>query len=148
MSSRRVQLLAAIAAALEGSGKPAGLNVHRARLRPLEKDLLPAAIVYVPPETPEAVTLSPLAVDRKARVAVQLRAIAPEGTAAEDAVDPYYVWAVQAIQADPTLGGLALDTNEVSVTYDAIESDSVLAACEVLFEVTYETAESDPEMAP
>lgn len=148
MASRRELILQAVVAALGASSKPTGVAVHRYRTRPLERDALPALVVYpAVREGAVAETITRLdhddALERALRVRVEIRA---EGEPPDEALDPLYVWVVKSLRADPTLGGLAQDLEEEAVSFDAAERDAVYAAAAVDFHVTYYTSEDDPEV--
>lgn len=149
MPSRREQLVLAAVAALDAAGKPAGLAVHRFRTRPIQKDQLPALVVYPAPDG-EAVARGDGARGYKARrtlvLRVECRAIAPDGTPCDAALDPYTSWAVRALMQDPTLGGLALNAQEAAVLWDAEELDRVYAAAAVDVRLDYVTAAADPDL--
>lgn len=131
-----------MAAALDGVSKPTGLNVHRQRTRPIEKDGLPAQVLYLLNEDTEERAAGQI--DRRARFAVESRVTA-SGESPDAALDEYLSWAVKALRADPTLGGLSSDVKERGTEWDHVELDKVFGAARTIFEVHYQTADDDPE---
>ncbi len=147
--SRRSAILVEIVARLDAVGKPADVTVHRSRTRPIDKDALPAMVVYLLEETTESRSSGRHKARRRSKVRVECRvavAADDETTLPDDAVDPLLSWAVRSLLADPTLGGLAIEVIEESTTWDAEESDRVYAAAAVDFTVDYITAAGDPDV--
>lgn len=140
--------MVAAVAALSASGAPGGLQVHRARARPIERDTLPAVVVYSanPPLGGESERVTRLdhdaGVERELNLRVEIRVA---GEAPEPLIDPIYAWVVRSLRGDPTLGGLALDLEELRSADDAAVMRVPVGARAVDFRVTYHTAEDDPE---
>lgn len=151
MASIREQILEKVKTLLGGAGKPTGLTVHRFRTWPIERDNLPAQVIYPATSAGGAVAESVDPFDgignvaRELRVRVESRVEVPEKTPPDSALDPLYLWAVQTLMADVTLGGLALDVQEEATSFDADEFEKVIAACATDFLVTYVTLREDPE---
>jgi len=145
MASIRKQIAAAIESALNGAGKPTGLNVHRMRTRSLKKDDLPAAIVYF--DRAQTENRASQLIDRRETFVIELRVQGSQGTAPDDSIDPYYVWAVKALMADETLGGLAHRIDEVGFEVAAVEEDKIYVAGALEILVYYQTRRTDPEQA-
>lgn len=139
--SRREAVLQAVVTALNGTGKPADLTVHRSRTRPIDKDDLPAAIVYVLSETVPTQYGVPL-VDREVIVAIETRA---SGNPPDAALDEYLSWPVRALITDHTLGGAAMNVTEQETTWIAEELDKVYGAAQQRFAITYRTRHDDPD---
>lgn len=151
MPSQRERILQAIVARLD-SDKLSGVTVHRYRTRPIHADKLPAWVVYpitAPAGESERVARRPAGgkVDRTVNIRVELRVVAEPPQAPDEALDPHYVAIVKSLMGEPTLGGLALDIEERATSFDAAEHDQVYAAAATDFDVTYATAEIDPEQA-
>jgi len=150
VASVRERIVEAAMTALEQSASPNPAVVHRYRTRPIERDQLPAIVLYptVPPGRGQSELVQRLdhddGLERTLNLRAECRAEVAEGEIADAVVDPLYLWVVTALRADPTLGGLAVDLQERAVSYDAAESGRIFAACAVDFEVTYYTAEDDP----
>ena len=148
MASIREQIIQAVVAALDGSGKPAGLTVHRYRTRPLEKDDLPAQVVY-PAGTGGAVAETVRLyggtndVLRELRVRIESRVM---GAQPDQLLDPLYIWAVKAVMSDPTLGGLAHEIREEATSFDAVEFEQPVGASATDIIVEYVTSQDDPEI--
>ena len=149
MASIREQIIQAVVTALDGAGKPQGLTVHRYRTRPIEKDKLPAQVVYPSGSGGSVAETTSLYggmaddVLRELRVRVESRAT---GEPADQALDPLYLWSVRSIMADPTLGGLAFSIREEATSFDAAEFEEVIGAAATDFIVEYVTSRDDPEI--
>lgn len=148
MASIREQILAYFVTKLGEAGKPAGLTVHRFRTRPIDRDSLPAQVVYPAGRDggiAEAVSQysGEGDVTRELTVRVESRIV---GEPPDQLLDPLYAWAVKQIMADTTLGGLALGVREEATSFDADEREVVVGACATDFAVTYSTEFNDPEL--
>lgn len=124
-----------------GASKPAGLAVHTRRTRPIEKDNLPAQVVYLVDEDVAEYTHEE-DVARELAVIVESRVVADD---IEAELDPLMNWAVQVLLADPTLGGLAVMVREQRLEWAAAETDKVYGGSAIRFLVTYRTAIDNPE---
>ena len=151
MASIRERIIAAMAAALDGPEKPEGVTVHRDRTRPIERDKLPAIVLYA--ASPDVRTREETVrrsdhdtVERTFTAMVEGRVVVRPDESPDAAIDPLYVWTVKALRADPTLGGLAMDVRETGTDIIAAEFDKTYAAFGTTFEVVYFTAEDDPEV--
>lgn len=148
MSSIRERIIVNRRAALDGEGKPTGVIVHRNRIRPIERDELPAYVVYmaIPPRGGQSGTTERLdhdtGVERRMNLRIEIRVTAESPDAA---LDEHYVHVIKAMRADPTCGGLALDCEEVGDAVDAADLGRPVGANAVDFEITYLTDEDDPE---
>lgn len=142
MASRREAVVEAVVAALNGPGKPAALTVHRSRTRPVDKDDLPAQIVYLLSETIPTEYGVP-AVDRELVLAVETRA---QGNPPDEALDEYLSWSVRALMTDFTLGGAAMRVTEQSTDWLAEELDKIYGAAQQRFLVTFRTRHDDPDL--
>lgn len=152
MSSIREQIAAAVVNLLTGTGAetppaPAGLTVHRERTRPVEQDKLPAILVYFEDEEP-----TPLAkqefkapiTKRHLGVVFEMRVVPDSGQAPDQAVDPLYLWIMQQIAVDETLGGLAMGVTEGPMKWTATEADRVFAGAALHLAIHYRTSRLDP----
>jgi hypothetical protein len=148
MPSRRNQLLAAIAAALNGPGKPAGVTVHRSRQRPMDADTLPAIVVYALEDDAQSQAISPSGPQILSRLGVgmECRAAVTGDVPYDEALDPLLTWAVQAVKADETFGGLA-DMVDIGRTEwaEPADLDRTYAAARLRIEVQYRYRADDPE---
>lgn len=145
--SRRELIIAAAVAALGGVGKPAGLSVHRKRMRPMDKDALPSQVVYARPgnEASESINRIDIDADQVERhfwLRVESRAI---GDPADAAVDELNNWAEQTLLTDSGLRALVFDIEARAIIWDADEKDKVYALAAEDFLVTYFTSATDPE---
>lgn len=144
MASKRESLILAVIAALEAAGGPTGLSVHRFPTRDLESDDLPAIAVFPTDDVPGQATHDGKR-DKSLTLAIELRAQATSGESPDEALDPLYVWTVQALFTDPTLGGLASALWEGKTVWEGDERSAAYGAAVTLFEIEYETTEADPE---
>lgn len=137
------RILQAVVAALDGAGKPTGLTVNRSRRQSIEKAQLPMASVYPIREEVELATesrRSPITV-RALRVQVKCRVVGDD-----QANDALRKWAVKAVMADQSLGGLSLEITEESTDWDADDaSDADYSVAAVDFLVRYSTSRFDLE---
>lgn len=148
MSSIREQIVAALVVALSsGSGAPAGLTIHRERTRPIEIDSLPAILIYSEDDTPTTLGAqtyrAPLS-EKKLEPVLELRAAGSSGVAPDQAIDPLYVWAMKAIGADETFGGLANGVEEGKTIWNSREGDTPVAAAQLHITIRYRTSRLDP----
>lgn len=153
MSSIRQQIAAAIVAAVSGTGKlgaatkPANLHIHRERTRPIEKDDLPAILLYFEDEQPEPLAgqkfKAPLT-ERSLNVVAEIRVIPDASQAPDEAVDAFYVWLMQSLGADETFGGLAMGITEGPVKWFSKEADVIYAGAALHLAVHYRTTRLDP----
>lgn len=127
-----------------GATKPVGLGVHAFRTRPLEKDSLPASVVYSGDEN-IARSSHDLDVVREYMLAVEHRV---KGGDIEALLDPLLTWAIQVLLADRQFGGLIVDIEETKIEWAAEERDAVYGGAAHLFKVTYMTAINNPEATP
>ena len=149
MSSRREAIMLAVVAALNGVEKPAGLSVHRMRTRPIHKDVLPALVVYL---GPESVARGDGAFGYKNRrnqtVRVEVRMVVPPGVSPDTALDPLTSYVEQRLMLDYTFGGVARNTQVTAIDWDANdETDAHYAAAAMDFTIEYLTAAGDPDVA-
>lgn len=146
MATVRELIVAAVLDALNAAGKPADVTVHRQRNRPIEQDSLPAILVYTAQEAvdePEGDLDD--TVERALTLRIEQRAKVASGQAPDTALDPLYAWTVQALQADPTFGGLAVRLWEMGHAWNMEERNVALAGSVTTFGVEFYTAASDPE---
>lgn len=140
--SIREAIIQEIQAAIDAPEKPAGLNVHRARTRPIHQDALPAAVPYLAGEDidEEASTKDGMVV-RSLEIRVEIRV---QNEVPDAALDPLVTWVVQQVLADSSLGGRTLGVYETGTSWAAEELNAPFGAAAVGFLVEYMTAEADP----
>ncbi len=150
MSSRRERILTLIVAALDTSdAKPAGVQIQRGRSLPLQKDMLTACIVY---PLGEEVTRGdgPHGHMNRRRFAVRIESrlslSLDDETPPDTAMDPILVFLSQTMMRDPRWLGLALNTQEASLTWEVATSDTVTVAATLDFLIDYHTLATDPEL--
>ena len=142
-SIRELITLAAVAQ-LGAVGKPASLTIHRTRTLAIPDDQLPATVLYVVKELVATVHgRTGVVVARQLVLRLEHRAA---GDPLDRSLDPLTTWAVQALFADPTLGGLAKNLEEVGLEWIAPpgQLDKALGAVAHDFLVTYSTLRTDP----
>jgi len=155
MSSIREKIAAAVIAKLSADPagdveKPAGFTVHRERTRPVEQDKLPATLVYFEDEEPtplEKQKFQAPITQRHLNLVLEMRAIAGEGQAPDEAIDPLYLWAMQQLMNDERFGGLAMGVTEGPMKWTAKEADAVLAGAALHLTIHYRTSRLDPSSA-
>jgi hypothetical protein len=154
--SRRLQILDAAETRLNVASvtvnavartKPAGLNVHRFRLRPLQAESLPAMVIYMQTD-PDPERRATGTLDRTMRVAVESLVKVTSGTPPDDAVDPLINWAVLALLSEETLGGLARQITERGTVWAPEEGEQSFMRALTVFDIQYLTRDNDPEAAP
>lgn len=145
--TRRLAMLKAVAAALDGVGKPTGLIVHRFAHRPLTKDRFPCLIVAHGGGINVDDDVNDLQ-ENTDRVLIAIRCLGDADTAPDDSIDPYLSWVETALQADLTLGG---EINRVDMEptgqTDAEESDRVYVQIIQPIAVKYYHRRTNPESA-
>jgi len=136
------RILQAVIAALDGPGKPNGTKVDRSRRLPVDARELPRISLERLDEgvTPATGTRTSQLRDRRLRVAVVSRVAGPD----ED-LDAFSQWAITALEADPSLGGLALGIEEQAVDWEKDEKDARFdySAEARIFEIRYATRRDD-----
>jgi hypothetical protein len=129
-----------------GRGAPQGLLVTRERLRPIEKEMLPAILLYADDDDPKPLAgqmyKAPL-VERQLSLVVECRANSDNGPP-DLALDPLLVWATQTIVENEQFGGLANGVEEHRTTWISREGEIAVAAAALHFTVKYRTARADP----
>jgi hypothetical protein len=157
MASIREQIIGAAVAALsvasitkrDGSvvSKPTGLTIHRERTRPIEIDSLPAIMMYNDDDPPKPLaqqTFRAPLTEHQLLAALELRAQGSAGVSPDAALDPLYVWAILALGADETFGGLASGIEEGRTAWSSREGDVPVAAAKLSITVRYRTSRLDP----
>jgi hypothetical protein len=117
VSTQRATLRAAILAALNGAGKPAGLTVLAARAAPSEHDTLPLTMVKLSAETVVKVGQHKTAPIVQRHLTVWLDHWV-KGTDPQDGLEAQLAWATSAMLQTQTWGGLAIETTEEGTEWD------------------------------
>ena len=140
--SRRELALQDVIAALSGAGKPAELTVHRFRLRPLNADLLPAVAVYLLNEQRTRPTTRFSTLEKGViLIGLQFRV---ESETPDVTLDPYLVWAEQALVAAPLPGGTADDVQLRSIDWGGEARDKQYGIALMQFALQVDTKVGDP----
>ena len=123
--------------------QPVGLSVVRYSTVTI-KATYPTMIVYPRHDKqlerigPESAPMS----DREFTLCVECRAV---GETVDEQLDPLIVWAVQALNIDPTFGALATGLQQVQTVWEPGKNlDQVYGAAGVFFLVRYVTYAADP----
>jgi hypothetical protein len=141
--SRRELIILALMERLEtpptGISKPANLEVHRYRLRPLEEDNLPALVVYwVACDPTEKHFIASPSMDRLCEyvlsVRVEIRAI---GDPVDQAIDSCVKYLRQCVFFDPSFSGLAIGTREGTIRADGEDRGQSYASGTMDFDIAF-----------
>lgn len=143
LESRRAVLDAGTAMA----PKPAGLRVHRSRALPIDRDKLPAVVLYCIDEEGERKggEWLPLA-ENQLMLRAECRVSSVDLAAVPDTLlDPLITYVERILVGDQSAGGLARRVHRVHVKWDAVVKDQLYAGAGVHFLITYDSAAADPE---
>jgi hypothetical protein len=148
VTSIRLQILRAIETALNATGKPSDVTIYFDRIRPIEKESLPAIFIdlvrdTMPKPLAGQVYGAPLS-EFDMQVILECRAQGALDVGPETALDPLYVWCVKAMKADEKFGGLANGVQQQGTERFSREGEIPVAAMGVHFAVKYRTATGDP----
>jgi hypothetical protein len=137
MTTRREAILAQIAIQLAST---AGVNgrVYRSRVEPLARGESPALVVE--PRQDQAAQTTIPRIDWTLTVAVM---VIVRGVVPDQLADPIVASLHQKIMADLTLGGLAMDVQPGSISFDMIEADQPAGVVTCEYNVIYKTSLSD-----
>lgn len=139
--SRRERILEAAKAAVEKPGRPVDLTVHRHRTRPLERDQLPAVVLFNGIEVVLRQTSAPSIMDRELVFRAECRA---EGEPSDAVLDPYLSWVETQLTTDPDFLALIRQIEVKKVVWDQAPSKRPVAAAAIEFVVLYRTKFGDP----
>jgi hypothetical protein len=146
LRSIRLQIFDALYQLLSGGGGPLNLSIFKERLRPIEKQELPAILIYADDDIPKTlgaqVYKAPLT-ERQLSLVVECRAQASQTMTADEALDPLLVWAEQVIVQNEQFGGLASGVEELRTVWLSHEGEIPVAAAAIHFTVKYRTARGD-----
>lgn len=135
MATRREQILAAIRTALTGT-TGVGTRIYRSRVEPMAREESPAIVVEPLTDTAEQNTALPtLDWSLAVRVAVIVRGNVPDQLA-----DPIVESLHSKLMADLTLGGIAIDVQPVSVSFELVEADQPAGVISCDYTVRYRTS--------
>ncbi len=135
MTMKREQVLAAITTALAGT-VGVGTRIYRSRVEPLARQESPAIVVEPVSDTAEQNTSLPtLDWSLTVRIAVIVRGMVPDQLA-----DPIVASAHSKIMADLTLGGVAIDVQPQSVSFDLVEADQPAGVIALDYLVRYRSS--------
>jgi hypothetical protein len=137
----------AVIVALEASGGPPGVTIHRERHRPIETDQLDAILVYAEDDMPKplaGITYQAPLTERQLNLVLEYRAKVPAGQTDDEALDPLIVWGTQQILQNEKFGGLASGVDEGRTVWLSREAETTVAAAAGHFTVKYRTKREDP----
>lgn len=138
MATRRESILAAIRTALTGTAQ-VGTRIYRSRVEPMARAESPAIVVEPVSDNAEQNTSLPrLDWTLNVRVAIIVRGNIPDQVA-----DPIVESMHSKIMADLTLGGLSMDIQPLSVSFDLVEADQPAGVIACDYAVRYRTSVSN-----
>ena len=138
MATRREQILAAIRTALTGT-TGVSTRIYRSRVEPMARAESPAVIVEpVNDQAEQNTSLPRLDWTLTVRVAIIVRGNIPDQIA-----DPIVESMHSKIMADLTLGGLAMDIQPQSVSFDMVDADQPAGVIACDYAVRYRTSVSN-----
>ena len=144
--TQRSKIMAAVLAALDGDGKPAGLTVLHRAATATEASALPTAMAIRSKEQVQRINQnalrSPL-VDRYLTVRVDLRV--SDDADPEEALEPLLAWVTSVMLADPGWGRLAIDTTEESTEWELDDQNVPLGHAWMDFTIRFSTKTADQE---
>lgn len=146
----RETIIAAAAAALDGAGKPTGLNVHRFRTRPLDRDDLPAMAIYHLGEVVELDTHDSVGTVRRKlliRLEHRVKTLVSSTDPPDKTLDPLISWGTKGLMTDSALDALIISIEEKNIEWEAFEADSLYGGAAQDFEIEYATDWDDQETA-
>jgi len=124
-----------------------GANVYRTRVYPLASGKLPGLAIYTSSETSSFETVT------RPRTRMRVLDLMVEGYASgttnlDNTLDQIALEVEEALETDPTRGGLAKDTQLTLTETELIgEGEKVAAVVKMTFEIQYMTLEDDAEIA-
>ena len=142
----RETILAAIEAALSVNGKPPGLNVHRFRTRPLDKDDMDAMVVYPIDEDTRLETHDEPSVRRVLMVRLEHRVVS-SADSPDKTLDPLLAWGTKALLTDAALDALIVSIEEVHTGWASAEMDKLYGGAAQDFRIEFATIWDDQETA-
>ena len=145
----REKILAAIEAALSVNGKPPGLNVHRFRTRPLDKDDMDATVVYPIDEDTRLETHDEPSVRRVLMVRLEHRVqtLVSSADSLDKTLEPLLAWGTKALLTDAALDALIVSIEEVHTGWTSAEMDKLYGGAAQDFRIEFATIWDDQETA-
>lgn len=138
MTTKREQILTAVATALDGT-TGVGNRIYRSRVEPFTRGESPALVIEPVNDIAQQTTALPtLDWSLTVRVAIIVRGNVPDQLA-----DPIVQSAHAKIMADLTLGGYAIDVQPVSVNFEMIEADQPAGVVSLDYLIRYRTSVAD-----
>jgi len=138
MTTKREQILSAIATALAGT-TGVSTRIYRSRVEAFARSECPALVVEpISDDATIDTSLPTLTWRLTVRVAVIVRGNIPDQIA-----DPIVQSLHSKISADLTLGGIAMDVQPISVSFDLVESDQPTGVVMCDYRVLYRTTVSN-----
>ena len=139
MSSKREQIMAAVAAALAGTSG-VGTRIYRSRVEAFNRNEAPALVIEPGTDAAGPEPISTCKIDWTLPVLI---AVHTRGGVPDQAADPIVTSVHSRLMADRTLGGLVMDVWPVSVDpqFDKADAASCWTVC--TYQVRYRTQVGD-----
>lgn len=141
MTTRREQILQNIVSSLAGTAG-VGSRIYRSRVEPFARNESPSILVEPATDTSSVSVVPKTDWVLSVNVVVVVRGETPDQIA-----DPVIESLHAKLMADPSRGGLAMDTYPVDVQWDFAEGDSPIGIARCMYRVQYRTASGDLSMA-
>ena len=146
LSAIPVSIREQIIVALEALLQLPGVTVHRERTRPLEKESLPAIVLYCDDEDPHAIGSqykAPLS-EQELNIHFEARALGSEAVPVDQALDPLLTWINRQVFNNEQLGGLANGAFQKRTVWFSKEGDQAIASAVRTIGIRYRTSRLDP----
>ena len=138
MTTRRESILTAIRTALTGTAQ-VDTRIYRSRVEPMARAESPAIVVEpISDQAEQNTSLPRLDWTLNVRVAIIVRGNIPDQLA-----DPIVESMHSKLMADLSLGGLAMDIQPISVSFDVVEADQPAGVIACDYAVRYRTSVSN-----
>jgi hypothetical protein len=136
MSSKREQIIAALATTLAGT-TGVGTRIYRSRLEAFQRNEAPALVIEPGQDQATIPAVSTRYIDWTLQVMI---AVASRGDIPDQAADPTIASIHSKVMADRTLGGLVLDVYPQSVIPNFEKADTAAAWTVCTYQVRYRTS--------
>ncbi|MEI6032463.1 MAG: hypothetical protein WCQ20_15065 [Synechococcaceae cyanobacterium ELA739] len=136
MSSKREQIIAALATTLAGT-TGVSTRIYRSRLEAFQRNEAPALVIEPGQDQATIPAVSTRYIDWTLQVMI---AVASRGDIPDQAADPTIASIHSKVMADRTLGGLVLDVYPQSVVPNFEKADATAAWTVCTYQVRYRTS--------
>lgn len=141
MISIREQILASVTLLLTNA--IADARVERSRTVPVERASTP--FIRIKPGDETIDSLHSTLIDRRLNLLIEMSG---RGDAPDQTLDPIAALAHKTLMADKTVGGLAIDIEEISREWDFQDADGNAGDLRVFYQVRYRTKRDDETLLP